>query len=134
MLTQFGIALGALVILDGVWLGVLMKDFYRRNLSHIARMADGGLDPIWPVAALVYPTIALGLTAFVLPRARTPLEALAFGALFGALTYAVYDLTNHATLRDWRASMTVIDICWGAFSCAVASWAAAMITRSPALS
>ena len=134
MLTHFGIALGALIVLDGLWLGVVMKDFYRRHLSHIARMADGGLDPIWPIAALVYPTIALGLAVFVLPRARTPMEALAFGALFGAITYAVYDLTNHATLRDWRATVTIVDICWGAASCAVASWAAAMITRSTSLS
>lgn len=134
MLTHFGIALGALIVLDGLWLGVVMKDFYRRHLSHIARMADGGLDPIWPIAALVYPTIALGLAVFVLPRARTPMEALAFGALFGAITYAVYDLTNHATLRDWRATVTIVDICWGAASCAVASWAAAMITRSASLS
>jgi uncharacterized membrane protein len=130
MLTHFGIALGAIIVLDGIWLGVVMKNFYRQHLSHIARMADGGLDPIWPIAALVYPTIALGLAVFVLPRARTPVEALLFGALFGAITYAVYDLTNHATLRDWRATMTVIDICWGAFSCAVASWVAAMLTRS----
>jgi len=130
MLTHFGIALGALIVLDGLWLGVVMKNFYRQHLSHIARMADGGLDPIWPVAALVYPAIAAGLSVFVLSRARTPLEALALGALFGAITFAVYDLTNHATLRDWRTSMTVIDIAWGAFSCGVASWVAATLTRS----
>jgi uncharacterized membrane protein len=129
MLRHFALALGVLVVLDGLWLGVVMKDFYRRSLSSIARMADGGLDPIWPIAALVYPVLALGLAVLVLARARTPLEALALGAFFGAVSFAVYDLTNHATLRDWRAAMTIIDIAWGAFSCGTAAWVAATLSR-----
>jgi uncharacterized membrane protein len=130
MLRHFFFALAALVVLDGLWLGVVMSGFYRRHLAHLARTADGGLDPIWPVAALVYPAIALGLAVFVLARARTPLEALLLGALFGAITYAVYDLTNHATLRGWSTTMTVVDICWGAFSCGVTAWLVASVTRS----
>jgi uncharacterized membrane protein len=124
---HFGVALAALLVLDGLWLGVVMKDFYRRNLAHLARMADGGLDPIWPVAALVYPVLAGGLAVLVLARARTPMEALALGAFFGAVSFAVYDLTNHATLRDWPATMTVVDIAWGALSCGVAAWIAATV-------
>jgi uncharacterized membrane protein len=130
MLSTFVFALLALLILDGLWLGVLMKGFYRQQLEPLARMADGGLDPIWPIAALVYPVIALGMTAFVLGRERGPVDALVMGALFGAVTYAVYDLTNHATLRNWSAAMTVVDIGWGAFSCGVASWAVATLTRA----
>lgn len=130
MLRHFGIALAVLLVLDGLWLGVVMKDFYRNSLSHLARMADGGLDPIWPIAALVYPVIAAGLAVLVLARARTPVEALALGAFFGAVSFAVYDLTNHATLRDWRATMTIVDIAWGGFSCGVASWVTAMLTRT----
>ena len=129
MLRQFVIALSVLVVLDGIWLGVLMKGFYRRSLAPVARMADGGLDPIWPIAALVYPVIAAGLAVLVLSKARTPVEALWLGAVFGATSFAVYDLTNHATLREWRTAMTVIDIAWGAFSCAAASWAAAAFAR-----
>jgi uncharacterized membrane protein len=130
MLRQFAVALVVLLVADGLWLGVVMRDFYRRSLAPVARMAEGGLDPIWPIAALVYPLLAVGLTVFVLARARTPVEALGLGALFGALTFAVYDLTNHATLREWRVAMTVIDIGWGALSCGVASWVAATVLRS----
>jgi uncharacterized membrane protein len=130
VLQQFGVALLALIVLDGVWLGVLMTDFYRRSLSHLARMSGGSLDPIWPVAVLVYPVIACGLTVLVLTRARTPLEALMLGAFFGAVAFAVYDLTNQATLRDWPAALTIIDIAWGAFSCGVASWIAATLVHT----
>ncbi len=129
MVRQFGIALLTLVILDGLWLGLVMKDFYRRNLAPIARMKGEALDPIWPAAALVYPVIALGITVFVLGRAKSPIEALAYGALFGALTYAVYDLTNHATLREWTTTMTVVDVLWGTVSCAAVSWIVASLSR-----
>ena len=130
MLQTFVFALTVLVILDGLWLGLVMKDFYRRNLAPIARMADGGLDPIWPVAALVYPVLALGLTVFVLGRVRMPVDALLMGALFGAITYAVYDLTNHATLREWTTTMTLVDICWGAVSCGATAWIVTTWTRT----
>jgi uncharacterized membrane protein len=130
MVRQFFFSLMALAVLDGLWLGVFMAGFYRRHLAHLARMADGGFDPIWPIAALVYPTLALGLTAFVLSRDRGPLDALLMGALFGAVTYAVYDLTNHATLRDWSASLTAVDIMWGASSCAATAWLVATLTRT----
>lgn len=125
----FAVALGVLCVLDGLWLGVVMRDFYRESLASIARMRDGGLDPIWPIAVLVYPVIAGGLTVFVINRATSATEALMFGVLFGMVTFAVYDLTNHATLRDWRWTMTVIDILWGGFSCGTASWVAALTTR-----
>lgn len=130
MIRQFAIALATLIVLDGLWLGLIMKDFYRRNLAPIARMDGASLDPIWPIAALVYPVIALGITVFVLGRAKSPTEAVLYGALFGALTYAVYDLTNHATLREWTATMTVVDVLWGAVSCAAAAWITASVTRA----
>ena len=35
------------------------------------------------------------------------------GALFGLVTYATYDLTNLATLRDWPLLVTIVDLAWG---------------------
>ena len=39
--------------------------------------------------------------------------ALCAGMFFGLITYATYDLTNLATLRDWPVVITVIDLAWG---------------------
>jgi uncharacterized membrane protein len=36
-----------------------------------------------------------------------------WGALFGLFTYATYDLTNLATLRDWPLRVVVVDVLWG---------------------
>jgi uncharacterized membrane protein len=35
------------------------------------------------------------------------------GALFGLVTYATYDLTNLATVKDWPVLVTVVDMGWG---------------------
>jgi uncharacterized membrane protein len=40
--------------------------------------------------------------------------ALFSGALFGLITYATYDLTNLATLKDWPLLVTAVDLAWGA--------------------
>jgi len=34
-------------------------------------------------------------------------------ALFGALAYGTYDLTNLATIKGWAWQIAVIDIIWG---------------------
>jgi uncharacterized membrane protein len=51
------------------------------------------------------------------------------GALFGAICYATYDLTNQATLKVWSTQMTLIDIAWGASATALASGAAVLAVQ-----
>jgi len=38
------------------------------------------------------------------------------GAFFGLITYATYDLTNHATLKGWPLIVTLADLAWGFLS------------------
>ena len=114
-------ALVAFAVLDGVWLGLVMKGFYRSQLAPIARMADDGLAPIWPAAILVYVLLAVGVTAFVIPRAVDTASAAGLGALLGLVVYGVYDLTNYATLTEYPLALTLVDICWGTVATAVAS-------------
>ena len=42
-------------------------------------------------------------------------KVLLTGAIFGFMTYATYDLTNLATLKDWPVTITIIDLIWGTF-------------------
>jgi uncharacterized membrane protein len=41
--------------------------------------------------------------------------------MFGFFTYATYDLTNHATLRNWTWQITLLDVAWGSFIAALAA-------------
>jgi uncharacterized membrane protein len=52
-----------------------------------------------------------------------------WGALFGFFTYATYDLTNLATLRDWPLRVVVIDIAWGTTLCTLVATASYLIGR-----
>ena len=61
----------AFMVLDGVWLGLLMKNFYREQLASIVRLADGGIAPNWPAAFVVYALLGTGIALFVIPRAST---------------------------------------------------------------
>jgi uncharacterized membrane protein len=73
-------------------------------------------DINWVAAIIFYLIFLLGLTYFAMYPAVAKgslLAALTLGALFGFFTYATYDLTNLATLRDWPVSVVVVDILWG---------------------
>ena len=116
----------AFMVLDGIWLGLLMKHFYRDQLAPIVRLGDGGgMAPNWPAAFVVYVLLGAGIALFVIPRAPTVPLAAAYGALFGLVVYGVYDFTNYSTLRQWPFVLTLADVAWGA----VASAACAAIAR-----
>ena len=55
--------------------------------------------------------------------AQSSTRALVYGALFGFFTYATYDLTNLATIRDWPLAITVVDLSWGVVLCGTVAWA-----------
>ena len=120
-------ALGAIafMVLDGVWLGVVMKTFYRDQLAPIVRLANGSIAPNWPAAFVVYVLLGTGIALFVIPRAATASLAAVYGALFGLVVYGVYDFTNYSTLRQWPFVLALADVAWGA----VASGACAVIVH-----
>jgi uncharacterized membrane protein len=118
----------AFMVLDGIWLGLLMKNFYRAQLAPIVRLRDGGIAPNWPAAIVVYVLLGTGIALFVIPRGLTVPLAAAYGALFGLVVYGVYDFTNYSTLRQWPFVLTLADMAWGA----VASAACAAVVRSAA--
>ena len=119
----------AFMLLDGVWLGLLMRNFYRERLAPIVRLADGGIAPNWPAAFVVYALLGAGIALFVIPRAGSISLAAAYGALFGLVVYGVYDFTNYSTLRQWPFVLTLADTAWGALASAAAAVAVRIVAR-----
>ena len=119
-LTEFGLAylatLVALAVLDGVWLGWLARDFYKREIGDL--LAESvRLGP----AALFYLLYPLGLTYLALqPPPPTAIEAALRCAVVGLVAYGTYDLTNLATLRGWSMRISFADMAWGTFASALA--------------
>jgi uncharacterized membrane protein len=119
----------AFMVLDAVWLGVLMKGFYREQLAPIVRLADGGIAPHWPAAFVVYALLGLGIALFVIPRAETVSLAAGYGAMFGLVVYGVYDFTNYSTLRQWPFVLTLVDLAWGAAASAACAAVVRVVVR-----
>jgi len=112
-------------LLDAAWLSWAGKRFYRPALGDLLapqfRAEPALAFYLAYVAAMVWFAVRPGLSGGVGAAALN-------GALFGAIAYATYDLTNQATLRHWPLHVTLIDICWGAFATAAASAASAWAT------
>lgn len=127
-LTAVAASVAGFLIVDGIWLGFVMREFYRTQLSSIGRMVDGRFAPVWPAALIVYVLLGVGIGVFVVPRASSAGTAALSGALFGLVVYGVYDLTNYATLAGWPALVTIADILWGTSACALVAAAVFAVT------
>ena len=122
-------AMAGFMVLDGLWLGLLMTQFYEDRMGTIARMADGGFAPDWPAALAVYVLLGIGIAAFALPRAAGASGAAASGALLGLVVYGVYDFTNYSLLRDWTLTLALVDTAWGVTASAVCAGVVWRVTR-----
>ena len=107
----FLIALPVFFAIDMVWLAVVAKNFYQKHIGFLMKP-----DINWLAAIIFYLLFITGLIIFVITPAMVKqswVHALLYGALFGLVTYATYDLTNLATVKDWPLLVTVVDLVWG---------------------
>ncbi|MGD2158524.1 MAG: DUF2177 family protein [Anaerolineales bacterium] len=105
--------LGVFLVIDLFWLGLVARGFYRERLGFLMRSKTN-----WAAAVLFYLIFVVGLLIFaVVPGLQAGLlsRALLKGVLYGLFTYATYDLTNLATLKNWPLGLTAVDILWGMF-------------------
>jgi uncharacterized membrane protein len=108
----YAIALPVFFTIDMVWLGLVAKNFYRAQIGFLMTPNIN-----WTAAIIFYLLFIVGLVLFVIAPAvekSSWVHALLFGALFGLISYATYDLTNLATLKDWPLLVTLVDLVWGA--------------------
>jgi uncharacterized membrane protein len=96
---------------DMLWLGVISRAFYKKHLGYLMTP-----DVNWYAALIFYFLFILGILVFVvLPGLKEndlPMMLIK-AAFFGLVTYATYDLTNLATVRDWPLIITIVDLIWG---------------------
>ena len=121
----YGTALLVLTVLDGLWLGLVARDFYQREIGALM-VSDVRKVP----ALLFYLGYPMGLVLLALtPRPDSLAQALMRGALMGLVAYGTYDLTNLATLKGWSVRMALADTAWGCFASAAAGGAVWWVAR-----
>lgn len=105
------IALPIFFLIDMTWLGLIATSFYKSQIGFLMKT-----DINWTAAVIFYLLFIVGLVIFAIEPAVSRsswTHALIFGALFGFFTYATYDLTNLATLKDWPLLVSLVDMTWG---------------------
>jgi len=97
--------------IDFIWLAVVAKNFYAKHLGYLMTTKPNLL-----AAGIFYLLFIIGVLVFaILPglKENSLLKTAINATLFGLITYATYDLTNLATIKNWPLVVTVVDMVWG---------------------
>ncbi len=130
-LLQYAVATAVFCLLDLVWLGLVAQPVYDDLLGDLLRES-----PNVAAAVAFYGLFIAGLVVFVIQPAlvaRSWRRAAALGAFFGLVTYATWDLTSLAVLRDFPAALVPVDLAWGTVLAATVSTTTVLVcSRWPA--
>lgn len=114
-------------VIDILWLTFVGAKLFRDTLGDVLAQ-DVRMAP----AIAFYLLYPLGVVFFAIApalRDASVMTALINGAMFGLMTYATYDLTNYATVRNWTLNLTIIDLSYGAALTAATALLGYWITR-----
>ncbi len=114
-------------LIDMIWLGSLAKKFYGDNIGHLLSEKVN-----WKAAAVFYFIYIVGILFYsVVPALENGgwQRALLLGSTFGFFTYATYDLTNLATLKNWSVKVVLVDIVWGMILCGAVAAASFQVAK-----
>jgi uncharacterized membrane protein len=94
--------------LDLIFLGFVARGFFNSQVGDM-------LGEVRAVPAILFYLIYVGgIVVFVNGTAgATWQSALLFGALFGFVCYATFELTNMSLLKHWTWAVVAVDMTWG---------------------
>lgn len=112
------------VILDYLYLGVFGGN--QKYLKIHKRIQGKTVDPRWYSIITSYLVLALGVYYFaVRPFENVVLSGnanyviLITGAMFGFVSYGIYNFTNHSLFEKYPLSIAIQDTLWGTFASAL---------------
>jgi len=127
LLISYVLTFAVFLLIDLAWLGFIAKDLYKKYLGGFLSEQVN-----WTAAIVFYLLFVVGVFIFaIMPSVEkgSLVSAIVLGALFGFFTYATYDLTNLATLKNWPLNLVFIDILWGAVLTSIVSTAGFYIVK-----
>lgn len=111
LIVRFLVTGGIMAVFDAFWLTVVASKFYKSEIGSLLLE-----KPNMGAAVLFYIIYVVGVVTFVISPALEKGSwqyALGYGALFGLVAYATYDLTNLSTLKGFTTKVVVVDMIWG---------------------
>lgn len=121
------VAGGIMGVIDFIWLGTVAKTVYYGEMGKILLE-----KPNMAAAGLFYLIYTIGVVMFVInpALAKSSLAyAAGYGALFGLVAYATYDLTSLAVVKGFSAKIAAIDLVWGAALTAIVCAATFLVVQ-----
>ena len=100
------------MILDIIWLGLIMNNYYSNLIANIQGVE---INANFFAAGLCYATLIFGLNYFVLSKTKKYdlLNILSLSVPYGLVTYGTYDFTSAAVLKNFDLITAFIDVTWG---------------------
>ena len=127
LLISYALTFAVFLLIDMAWLGFIAKGLYKKYLGGFLSEQVN-----WTAAIVFYLLFVVGVFIFaIMPSVEkgSVVSAITLGALFGFFTYATYDLTNLATLKNWPLTIVFIDILWGSVLTGIVSTAGFYIVK-----
>lgn len=100
-------------VLDGIWL-TINSQMYQTMYSNVQKSS---FIVDWKAAMFAYLAIFIMIAFYAVPGVEKAggsfFDAIRVAGLLGLLTYAVYNFTNLAVLRDYSWKVAILDTLWG---------------------
>lgn len=97
-----------MLLMDGIWLGLIAKDSYQAELAYLMRANI----PIWPWV-LFYLVYSACIVFLAIAPSTTSKQSSLRGFVLGLAAYGTYNLTNYSIVEHWPLSITLQDWLWG---------------------
>jgi uncharacterized membrane protein len=110
-----------IILLDYIWLGILTKKFIIEQFGSLISVKEGSIQTNLAVGLLAWLAIAVGAYIFAVAPSYALGKAALMGAVFGLISYAIYDLTNLTFITNYPVRFVFVDIAWGTFLCSAIS-------------
>ena len=109
-----------LVLVDAVFLKVISNEYGKM----IQKIQGSKMEVNMGAALVVYIALVGVWCVFIHPEIKKKglKEALCKAFILGLCTYAIYDFTNMALLKDYRLDLAVIDSVWGGLLFSVSTY------------
>lgn len=111
-----------MLIIDGLWIGVIRKNFYSKEIKNIQ---GDTMHVRFPGVVMAYTLMLVSIIFITIPLVRKNLNSLKtseilklsflYGGLIGLVIYGVYNGTNYATFKRYSLEYVITDTLWGVF-------------------
>lgn len=109
------------IIIDYIWLGIITRKFIINQFGPLVRVKNESIQINLLVGLLAWFVIALGVYIFAIYLSTTFTKTLVLGAIFGFISYSIYDLTNLTFIVNYPIKFVFVDIVWGTVLCTLIS-------------